>query len=133
MAKRGPKPKRVRTVSGAKVRWAVPAHLNDEAVSAWHHVVGLLTAAGTLECTDPVLVEAYALNVSVIRLGNRMMKTVDELDPDDTAFRLINSATMRLKAIIHELGLSPASNKYSLPVKDASNQDAWADVLNVVG
>jgi phage terminase small subunit len=111
----------------------MPAHLEDEAVAAWKHVVDLLTQAGTLECTDPILVETYAINVSVLRLGNKMMKTVDQLDPDDAAFRLINSATMRLKAIIHELGLSPASNKFSLPVNDGANQDAWADVLNVVG
>jgi len=133
VAKRGPKPKRVRTVSGAKVRWEVPAHLSDEAVSAWHHVVGLLTEAGTLECTDPILVEAYAINVSVLRAANTMITLVDELDMDDGAFRLINSATMRLKAIIHELGLSPASNKFSLPVTDGATKDAWSDVLNVVG
>ena len=39
---------------------------------------------------------------------------VDEVDMDDGAFRLINSATMRLKAIIHEFGLSrPRTSSHS--------------------
>ena len=79
MAKRGPKPKRVRTVSRGEGPVGGAGTWSDEAVSAWHHVVGLLTEAGTLECTDPVLVEAYAINVSVLRAGNTMISQVDEV------------------------------------------------------
>ena len=65
--------------SGGRFLW----HLSDEAVSAWHHVVGPLTEAGTLEYTVGRLVEAYAINVSVLRAGNTMISKVDEVDMDD--------------------------------------------------
>lgn len=123
MGKRGPKPKTAATaprVAVSRDGWDAPAHLSDGARAAWDHVVALLASKGNLSRTDPNLVECYAVNVDMIRRaqaeitkdGLFVMNGMKALAPHP-GVGLVNSATMRVKAIVNDLGLCPASSKHA--------------------
>lgn len=152
MAKRGPKPKTALTdrprpsaPGDDDGRWCVPDHLegDDEAVKAWAHVVGLLAAAGNLDRTDPVMVEAYAINVSMLRAARHAVVTDGPTVMNggggisaNPACAVVNSATMRIKAIVNDLGLCPSTSKYAAapaPHGDQSAGGKWDGMLGVVG
>ena len=103
---------------------------------------GSWTNAGVLERTDPRLIELYAVNYELVR------KAYEQLSKDGPTIitdkgntlehpciRTINGATIRLKAIINDLGLCPASSKLTNPSGGEANktEDKWAGLLNVVG
>jgi P27 family predicted phage terminase small subunit len=144
MEKRGPKP-RTAAQSGRKrgidAAWRPPARLRGEARKAWVHVVGLLAAAGNLDRTDPTLVEAYAVNVALMRQACEAIDT-DGLTvanggggiSPNPACAVLNSATMRLKAIVNDLGLCPASSKHAAGKGGTPNRSSkWGDELGIVG
>src|SRR4051812_18376842 len=93
-----------------------PAHLTGEARAAYQRLAGVLKAAGTLDRTDSTLIEVYAINYALLR------KAGDELGRDKLTvttkrgavfahpmIAVMNSTTIRLRGIIGDLGLSPAS------------------------
>jgi P27 family predicted phage terminase small subunit len=156
MARRGPKPKtaansrRRSSATEADSRWAPPAHLRapkgkktNHAAEAWRRMVELLREAGNLDRTDPVMVEVYAINVSLLREAQAsiaadgvMIKNRFGVKVPNPATELVNSATLRIKAIINDLGLCPATSKYSASQSDAGkNQEntKWGDLLGVAG
>lgn len=148
MSKRGPKVKTAANspmfgAGSAVISWddvEPPDGLSDVAREAWDHVVGLLRKAGTLEKTDPRLVELYAVNADLVRRGYQ------EVDRDGMTFAtkggafkphpslaVINQASIRLKGIIGEMGLSPASASLSSPVDDFDESDPIAHLLREQG
>jgi P27 family predicted phage terminase small subunit len=148
MAKRGRK-KRPATAKRAaaepKARgWTCPRRLTGEAAAAWRHVVALLAKNGDLKRTDPTLVEAYAVNVGLlraaqdqIRLDGPFVASVNGLKAHP-ATALINSATMRIKAIVVDLELCPSQSKHAKSKGGgASSEPAtaskWDGLLGVVG
>jgi P27 family predicted phage terminase small subunit len=144
VARRGPKPRTARTArpkATDPAGWEPPGHLAGEAEAAWRHVVALLARAGNLDRTDPTLVEAYAINVDLLRAAGLALSQdgitllngagVPVAHP---AVATVNSATMRLKAIISDLGLCPASSKHAAGKADATPRDSrWAGFFDVVG
>lgn len=135
-----------RSTPSSVAGWAVPPHLKEEAATAWDHAVKLLRATGNLSRTDPFLVECYAINYGVLR------KAQAAVDADGVMIKnrlggpiphpgvnAISAATMRLKAIINDLGLCPASSKHAaatvIATPDASDKDEqeWNDVLGIIG
>jgi P27 family predicted phage terminase small subunit len=145
MAKRGPKTRTTRTARpkpAAADGWEPPVYLTGESEAAWRHVVGQLRAAGNLDRTDPTLVECYAVNVALLR---RAREAVDSdgvtllngagVPAPHPAVAVMNSATMRIKAIINDLGLCPASSKHAAAVGggEAEQGDKWAGMLGVAG
>src|SRR4051794_7414369 len=124
MGKRGPKVKPITAVRPVSVAvssdsWDCPAHLTGEARVAWDHVVALLDAAGNLGRTDPTLVEAYAVKRAMLRAAHEAIGKDGTTTTNGAgalvlhpAVAIVNSATMRLKAIINDLGLCPATSKY---------------------
>lgn len=147
MAKRGVKPKTARTSRRAAApaprdpRWDPPEYLDEEATRAWAHVVGLLAEAGNLARTDPTLVEAYAVNVSLMRAAHRSVAdeglasfTAQGGRIANPAVSALNSAAMRVKAIVSDLGLCPATSKYAAETSaQAKPESKWGDLLGVVG
>jgi P27 family predicted phage terminase small subunit len=80
--------------------------------------VHLLRAKGLLEKTDPRLIELYAMNYELA------CKAYDRIEVDGPTVesdrgnlsehpcvQTLNAATIRLKAIMNDLGLTPASVK----------------------
>ncbi len=146
MARRGPK---VRTGAnarkgGAVVDWSTvepPAELPGPALAEWHRLVGLLRHAGTLERTDPRLVELYAVNYDLLCAARekvdaegvtvRSATGMAHLHP---AVSVINQATIRLRGLIADLGLAPASSRHSgLPpaAKGEDRADPWNGLIAV--
>jgi P27 family predicted phage terminase small subunit len=118
-----------------------PAHLKDEARIAYQRLAGVLKAAGTLDRTDSTLIEMYAVNYALLR------KAEGELGGDKLTVKtkrgavfahpmiaVMNSTTIRLRGIIADLGLSPASSRYG---GDGDNtgedEDEWGDLLSFTG
>jgi P27 family predicted phage terminase small subunit len=144
VGKRGPKRKTATAaprVAADLDGWDAPGHLSDEARAAWHHVVSMLAAKGNLGRTDPTLVECYAVNVALLRQAQAVLALDGPLVVTDgkwsshPANMLINSATMRIKAIINDLGLCPASSQHAASASHAKPQDEskWSDLLGTVG
>ena len=122
--------------------WQKPAHLQGDAAAAWDHVVRLLTEAGTLEITDPVLVETYAVNVQALRDAHRaiagkglVVKGRFDRDEVHPATNVINTASMRIKGIVEALGLCPATSRFSAAKTHGKpeSDDKWDGLLGVVG
>lgn len=103
---------------------------------AWRHVVSLLRETGNLEKTDPTLVEAYALNVAMMRQASAELShgvTVENSHGTTVAHpacAILNAATMRIKAIVNDLGLCPSTSKFA-NAPDATQADKWSDLLSV--
>jgi P27 family predicted phage terminase small subunit len=143
MAKRGRKTvvKSASRKPVARPGLACPAHLTGEASVAWAHIVRLLSEAGTLEITDPTLIEVYAVNVQMLRQAyDSLLKDgVSEYSPHGTranpACGIINAATVRLKGVISDLGLCPAASKFSAAKTHGAGpaDDKWDGLLGVVG
>jgi P27 family predicted phage terminase small subunit len=147
MAKRGPKPKTTATaprVASPRDGWDAPGHLSEGAKAAWVHVVGLLASKGNLSRTDPNLVECYAVNVDLIRLAQAGIKNdgmfvkngMGALAPHP-GVALVNSATMRIKAIVNDLGLCPSSSKHAAAtagsIAETKAESKWDGLLGVTG
>lgn len=114
-----------------------PEYLTKEAREEYGRMVGVLLAAGTLEQTDTRLIEAYAIQVSMLRDAHRAIAkdgAYIEGSHGGTvahpATNVINTATMRLKGIIHDLGLSPASARHGGANVEPS-EDKWGGLLGV--
>ncbi|QDV34030.1 phage terminase small subunit P27 family [Tautonia plasticadhaerens] len=146
MPTRGPKTKAkaaARRASKAPPRGTEPpGHLADDehAADAWRHLTALLSEAGNLERTDPTIVEAYAINVSMLRTCHEAVARDGPITLNAAncpvphpAAAMINAATMRLKSICYDLGLVPATSKYAATPTDATGPDRWGDLLGVVG
>lgn len=149
MAKRGRKPlkrpdARLIDESAIPSAWAPPAHITGQADVAWRHVVGLLAAAGNLDRTDPVLVESYAINVAMLREAQQDVAfrgvTVEFGEEEkkrvkaNPACAVINSASMRLKAIAEALQLTPSTSKLASDRGTTDQQGAkWAGLLGITG
>jgi P27 family predicted phage terminase small subunit len=137
IAKRGRKPEKAAAVVGLGASWAAPGHLSGEALAAWNHVVGLLEAAGNLDRTDPVLVETYAMNVAMLRqaqaaveMDGPTLSTERGSIMANPACAILNAASMRIKAIVTDLGLCPAASKKAAG-KAAETKSRWAGLIGV--
>jgi len=143
-AKRGPKSRKPAQRQPAQARTALPAgwdcpkHLTGDARAAWKHLVTLLDRVGNLERTDPMLVEAYAINVSLLRAAQQSIKSDGVVIPSpqgpkaNPACSAINAASMRIKAIAYDLGLTPATSKYGASTSGSAASSKWDGVLTVV-
>jgi P27 family predicted phage terminase small subunit len=118
--------------------WEPPDHLSDVSREAWRHVVGLLDAAGNLDRTDPMLVEMYATNVAMLRDAQKALEESGAVVEGrwgpltNPACGVVNMASMRLKAIINDLGLCPASSKRAAGKSEATVANKWDGLLGVV-
>lgn len=140
MPKRGPKPKQPRkSVAKSKVP-APPVHLSQEAKTAFRLMAGKLNARGVLGMTDPDLIELYAVNYTLLKQahqevtkdGPSIMNRWDTIIPHPMLIT-INQTTVRLKAILSEMGLTPASARLTSLKADEKSDDPWEGLLNVVG
>jgi P27 family predicted phage terminase small subunit len=136
-AKRGRKPEKAAAVVGLGADWAAPGHLSGESLAAWNHVVALLREAGNLDRTDPVLVEAYALNAAMMRQAEAaiqehgvMVKGRFGSPAANPACAVLNAASMRIKAIVTDLGLCPAASKKAAG-KAAEVKSKWGGLIGV--
>lgn len=120
VAKRGRKTKEVESRGRRAVapddRWVCPAHLDVEAERAWDHVVRLLDETGNLARTDPVAVEAYAINVAMMREAHRTLRdeglTIDGSHGGKVAHPAVgiaDRASGKLRGILRDLGLVPGA------------------------
>src|SRR5262245_52325754 len=104
----------------SRADWVAPRHLSEIARAAWDYIVDRLDQHGDLERTDHNVVEAYAVNVSVLR-------TAQEAIAKDGQYTIgikgalvahpaiddVNAATIRIKSIAYDLGLMPRSSRLS--------------------
>jgi len=139
--KRGPKPKTApaaRRPPAPPSGWEPPESLTGEAEAAWRHVVALLDADGNLGRTDPTLVECYAVNVAILRMAREELQygltTLNGagVPVAHPALAAVNSASMRIKAIISDLGLCPATSKYAADQGGESTtraEDKWGGLV----
>lgn len=146
MAKRGPKA-RTAANSGAKsgagglwVDVRPPSGLSDGALAEYSRLVGILKAVGTLERTDPRMVELYAINYDLIRRATEQIDceglTTETAEGRAIAHPLlsaINTATIRLRGLMNDMGLTPSSSKLTDTIAEAKPSDPWAGILNVTG
>lgn len=143
MAKRGRKPNLSRAARGIVApgdRWDCPGHLSGVAREAWGHLVGLLREAGNLDRCDPTIVEAYSINVALLREAHRALAEDGAIvingmgaPAPNPAVSMINTATMRIKAICYDLGLVPATSKFSADkAVGSSDSSKWGDLIRVV-
>ena len=114
-----------------------PAYLCLDAQAEYRRLAGVLKAAGTLEKTDPKVLESWAVNVDLLT------RAYADIDRDGLtvatpggglashpSVKVLNSASMRIKAIAAELGLTPASSKYGGGgAQDGANP--WEGLLSV--
>lgn len=121
-SKRGPKPKttRLRAVIAPEPEpeQLDPNDLGGIAEAAAEQLRGRLRAAKKLEQVDPVLIEAYGLNVALLRAARRQIEDdglmqfngAGALAPHP-ATQVINAATMRIKSVLDGLGtLTPEAS-----------------------
>jgi P27 family predicted phage terminase small subunit len=122
MANRGPK---IRTsansapVAGVvSVRAGAPEYLSERARAEYVRVADVLDGDGKLASTDPRVIELFAVNYDLIRSAYDQIQAdgcAVESDrgnlAEHPAVKTLNAATIRLKAIAVELGLTPASKK----------------------
>lgn len=146
MAKRGAKARTAengRRPPGEPVSldWEVPGYLSDLARDEFRRVVSLLSARGVLDRTDPRVVELYAMNYDLARLAYRDIRNEGATVTSDRgnvsehpAVTTLNSATIRLKAIANDLGLTPASSRHANPSNGSKKKDdPWEGILKVTG
>jgi P27 family predicted phage terminase small subunit len=138
VAKRGRKPApRVVAAIVEADGWAPPAHLGDGARAEFTRLVDVLRRLGTLDKTDVRVVEAYATTAALLADATRETAAgafvIDRFGQTQAhpALAVINSATMRLKALAHELGLTPASSRHAGTT--AGDGNPWADLLSITG
>lgn len=154
MARRGPKVQTPENSRGGAVpgpvRWRgikAPDHLGPDAAVEYVRLARLLKAAGTLERTDPRLVELYAISYTLIRqaqadvdrdgLTLQVRRGVSLSYHPHPMLAVINSATLRLKAIINDLGLAPSSSKHGGTAagtggrSGAGPDDSWEGILKI--
>lgn len=146
MAARGPKARtrlnsRVSVFRGATgATTKPPAHLRGLARDEYVRLAKILDAVGALDRTDARLIELYALNYDLAR------QAADELDRDGPSVAtpkggiaahpmvgVLNSATIRLRGLIADLGLAPVSYKHAVPTDDEQGEDSWDGLLSVPG
>jgi P27 family predicted phage terminase small subunit len=135
MAKRGRKPKQLKPVASQREtrdRWQPPPHLSAVAAWAWSHLVARLEAAGRLDETDPVVVEAYAVNVAMLREAqvaiNRDGVVVENGNGTPMAHpacAVVNAATMRLKSLLDGIG--------KVAVGEVQTESKWGSVFGSAG
>jgi P27 family predicted phage terminase small subunit len=143
--KRGPKPKTAHNTKRRPARKApsatAPGHLSDQEKAIFRQVVAKLKGFGVLDRTDPTLIELYAVNYALL-INARKEVEKDGLT-SMTRFgsaaahpmlAVMNQATIRLKGVLNDLGLTPASSKLSAPPeKGGKRNDPWEGLLNIVG
>lgn len=145
MPRRGPKPKTAdnsRHAGHGVIGWAdaePPDDLGPEERAVFAGLVETLHAAGTLAQTDPTLVELYAVNKVLLRDARAEVRRDGQTIANSRGVKVphpalatINSATIRLRAIISDLGLNPATARYGgSPAR--GDGDAMAEFLKVTG
>ena len=136
MSKPGPK---IRTPLNSPVGFKAvpfsaeaPDYLSDRAKSEYARLVGVLQLRGILGATDPRLIELYAMNYDLARSAYDQIQAdgcTVESDrgnlAEHPAVKTMNAATIRLKAIAVEMGLTPASAKASRAQPAAGGLDYW--------
>jgi P27 family predicted phage terminase small subunit len=146
MAKRGPK---ARTAENSRPTsaevpgqdWTPPDYLSDRARCEFARVASLLAARGVLDKTDVRQVELFAMNYDLARHAYELIRTEGPTVTSDRgnvsehpAVTTLNSATIRLKAIANDLGLTPASSRHANPSHGSKQEDdPWAGLLKVTG
>jgi P27 family predicted phage terminase small subunit len=119
----------------------VPKHIEGDAKEAWEHIVGLLAERGNLDRVDVTMVEMYATNFALLRQAQRDLAEGMTYEMGNGAIvskpavAIINSTSMRLRAIINDLGLSPSSAKHAAGKSSAATgrESKWEGLLGVVG
>jgi P27 family predicted phage terminase small subunit len=140
MAKRGVK---VRHGSGG-ISWhgaRPPAGLSDAAAEEWHEMVALLRSVGCLDRTAPKLVELYAVNSAMLAQARARIDAEGVTTRSSTgtvhvhpAVAIVNQATIRLRGLIADLGLAPASTRHAgLPASAGGEDraDPWNGLIAV--
>lgn len=144
MGKRGPKPRTVENSRPIQAvdsswDWVCPDHLTGLAREEYGRIVDLVRQHGNLSKTDPRLIEIYAINYELLR---RAYAEVEAQGPtvesdrgnvsEHPSIQTINSCTIRLKAIINDLGLTPSSCRYSSVQADIEEEtNEWSERLKV--
>lgn len=143
MAKRGRKSAAklaVAQATGPGPEWDPPELLSEDQAALYQAVVDRLDRAGSLQRTDPLLVEAYAINADLLRQAQAALLRDGHTLVSDKGrvyahpmLAVVNSASMRLKTIISDLGLCPAANTTNAGAFQAGGDEArdekWGDLL----
>ncbi len=140
MAKRGAKPKKTRKPKLPPAVWRCPAHLDGVAADEYTRIVGVLREAGVLDRTTPRLVELYAINYALLRQAYVVIERDGPTVESDRgnvaehpAIKTLNAATIRIRGLLNDFGLSPASAKLTAPTEKSGDKNPWEGILNVVG
>lgn len=144
MAKRGPKP-RYKVVTGEKQTgtWECPPDMDGELKEVWTNVVQSLRERGSLDCTDPHVVEAYVSAIVTFRSARRQLSEIDQGVFIESAVhgkiahpavRVAESFARVIKSLGRELGLTPSSRRTVLPSSNGSESGTtkWDGLLDIV-
>lgn len=134
--KRGPKKRPEKPVRG---EIDPPKGMNAAEQTEFARLVEAMRNLGTLRRSDVRLIEATARTVVLLdrahkELGKgKLTETAANGTPmPHPMLAVINSQTMRLRGLLRDLGLTPASSKLGT-VGTTSGDDRWDGVLNVAG
>jgi P27 family predicted phage terminase small subunit len=143
MATRGPKKK---TASNSRPRpdreslwqgFSPPKLLNDAETREYHRLVANLRRIGTLDTIDPSLVIATARTIVMLEQAHAELAgsslTIESGNGTampHPAVGTVNRLTTRLRALMSDLGLTPATAKYGVP--KSSDDSGWEGLLGVV-
>lgn len=138
MAKRGRKPNRPEPRPATKHGWEPPASFSESARAEWWRLAGVLEAAGTIGRVDRRMIDLFALTwevaekaaASVAQHGVTLELPNGALQANP-ALNVLNAANMRLRAMLNDMGLTPASSKLAAP--EAKSEDQWDEYFGVVG
>jgi P27 family predicted phage terminase small subunit len=144
MAKRGPKRRtaaQTRKAASTRSRLSAltpPAKLTGAQRVAFRRLVGAIRAAGTADRVDVELVVATARTLVLLDQAHK------ELDGESLTLEaangtamphpllgVINAQTMRLRALLADLGLTPASAKLGGAATGDDQADEWSGILSV--
>lgn len=145
MPKRGPKSRTLANSRPARVGaidWSgvgPPSDLTSEAEVEFYRLVEVLRSVGSLERTDPGLVIDAARVKALLDLAHAeidqhglMITHPNKTKSKNPMIEVVNNLTFRRRALLKDMGLSPATSKVTNPsASNAENESPWAGVLKV--
>jgi P27 family predicted phage terminase small subunit len=138
MSQRGPKPK-LKSVVPLAQEWEAPTHLKGLARSEFDHTVDLLRQRGSLGSTDRTLVIRRAELCQVAHDAYRALQGGELFALSDRAnlnphpgVKVHLQASLAIKAIDSELGITPASARPSTGQKSNDPYSSWRAKLGGV-
>jgi P27 family predicted phage terminase small subunit len=107
-----------------------PEHLENEALLEWERIVGELEAAGKLDTTDRAILTVYAETWAAFQAAAKhvaehgaVIRHQNQLPMRNPFFTVQKETGAQLRALLNDLGLTPASRKAANAEGDDSELD----------